>query len=287
MSNLELLKKLREETGVGFSSCKKALEETNDDYDKAIDLLRKQGEIKAMSKSDRATTEGLCGIFKDNTGVSCVKLSCETDFVARNEKFQKLASSIAEIALKTKSSSVEELLDQKNNDGRSVKEMITENIAAIGENIVLSDVKVYTLNPGENVSYYVHNCVDGNSDLGKIISFTISKGENNDKTALLLKQINMHIVAMSPMALNENDIPSDVIAKEKAIYEEQVLKLNKPAEIAAKMVEGKIKKFYEENVLLKQIFVIDNKNPIASVIANFNKENNTNIEIVSYTRIAV
>ena len=178
MSDLELLKKLREETGVGFSACKKALEETNNNYNDAVDLLRKQGQAKAISKSDRVTSEGLCGIFKNEVGVSCVKVNCETDFVARNEKFQKLVSFIAEIALKTKSNSVENLLNQ-NVENKSIKEIITENIASIGENIVLSDVNktiVLDIDNGKLVSSYsaasnADVTVTANKDVvGKIIT---------------------------------------------------------------------------------------------------------------------
>ena len=283
--SVELLKRLRLETGAGVCSCQKALKETNNNYDEAVALLRKQGAAKATSKADRVASDGLCGIEINQECVAIVKLCCETDFVARNEKFQSLLSNITKAALEIKESSVDELLQQSVN-GQSVKDLITDCISTIGENIVLKDVKKITINSDERVSYYIHNKVQ-NCNLGRIISLTVSKGCNTESSSTLLNQINMHIAAMSPIALDSSSVPADVIEREKSIYEEQVLQLNKPKEISEKMIAGKLKKFYEENVLLNQIFVIDNKTPIANVIANFNKENGENLELVSFFRISI
>ena len=286
MSGLELVKKLREETGAGILACQKALKDTNNDYESAIDLLRKQGAAKAMSKADRVASDGLCGVCSANDGISVVKLNCETDFVAKNAKFQQLLSIIANTALNAECNDVNALLTKTNN-GKTIQELITEGIAAIGENIVLSDVKTYKLQSEQKVVYYVHNQVEGNNNLGRIVSLTISQGDDSDEGALLLKQINMHIAAMSPIALTEKDIPDDILNRERAIYQEQVQQLNKPSEIAAKMVEGKMRKFYEENVLLKQIFVLDNKNSVANVISDFNKKHNTSLELLTFCRFAI
>lgn len=286
MGNLDLVKQLRNETGAGILACQKALKETNDNYEEAVDLLRKQGAAKAVSKADRVASEGLCCICKNDKGIAVVKLNCETDFVAKNEKFQNLISTITKIALDTQSASVDALLNQSI-DGKTVRDLITHGIATIGENIVIGDVKLHIFNDGENATYYVHNKIDNNDNIGRIVSFTISKGGNNDAGSLLLKQINMHIAAMSPIALSEDKIPAEIIAREKAIYEEQVAQLNKPDDISAKMVEGKLRKFYEESVLLKQMFVLDNKNSVANVITNFNKENGENLELIAFERVAI
>ena len=286
MGDLELVKKLRAETGAGVLACQKAVKEANGDYEVAVDLLRKQGAAKAVSKSDRVASEGLCCIANGASGVAIVKLSCETDFVAKNEKFLDLITLITETALKTKSQTVDDLLQQSVN-GKTVKELIIDAIASIGENIVLSEVKNHTLKGDEKAIYYVHNKVSGNDNIGRIVSLTISSGCDDDSDSLLLKQINMHIAAMSPIALSEDKIPSDIIAREKSIYEEQVAQLNKPADIAAKMVEGKLRKFFEESVLLKQMFVLDNKNSVANVIANFNKENGKKLELIDFERVAI
>ena len=288
MSNLDLIKKLREESGAGILACQNALKEANNDYDKAYDILRKQGASKAMSKLDRAAAEGLCCIAENEGGFSIVKLNCETDFVAKNEKFQNLATKIANIALSNNISNVEKLL-QQSDSGKSVKDLITENIASIGENIVLSEVKTHKLNKDEIVSYYVHNKIEGSDKLGMIVSAIIASGCNNDneQAMQLLKQINMHITAMSPIALSEGQVDAEVINREKAIYEEQVSKLNKPANIAEKMIEGKVHKFFEEKVLLRQMFVLDNKNNVENVLANFNKSNNTKLKIISFDRVSI
>ena len=239
-----------------------------------------------MSKADRVASDGLCGVCSTNDGISVVKLNCETDFVAKNAKFQQLLSIIANTALNAECNDVNALLTKTNN-GKTIQELITEGIAAIGENIVLSDVKTYKLQSEQKVVYYVHNQVEGNNNLGRIVSLTISQGDDSDEGALLLKQINMHIAAMSPIALTEKDIPDDILNRERAIYQEQVQQLNKPSEIAAKMVEGKMRKFYEENVLLKQIFVLDNKNSVANVISDFNKKHNTSLELLTFCRFAI
>ena len=284
--DIELVKKLREESGAGLGACQKALKEADNDYDKAYDILRKQGASKALSKSDRIASEGLCCIQYDETGYAVVKLNCETDFVAKNENFQNLILEITKVALRDKTISIEKLLESKSDD-KTIKDLITENITKIGENLVIGSVDVYEKKDDENISYYVHNCVEGKKEIGRIVSIIVSRGEDNEESATLLKQINMHITAMSPIALSEDKIPSDVIERERAIYKEQVDKLNKPADIANKMIEGKMRKFYEESVLLKQIFVLDNKNNVANVIKNFNKEKNNNIEIVNFKRISI
>lgn len=286
MSGMELVKKLREASGAGILACQKALKECGDDYDKAFDLLRKQGIAKASSKADRETSEGLCCIDNNDNGYVIVKLSCETDFVAKNEKFQSLLSKITSIALNNKTKSVDDLLNI-NFEGKIVKDLIAENIASIGENIVLSNVVYRGLSSGQSVVYYIHNKADNQDKIGRIVTATIAEGAQSEEAKVLLKNIDMHITAMSPLGLDESSVDSEIVEREKKIYEEQVSKLNKPADIAQKMIEGKLRKFYEENVLLNQMFVLDNKNSVKNVIANFNKENNSSLKILSFDRIAI
>lgn len=283
---MELVKRLRDELGAGFMACKKALTEANGDYDKAYDLLRKQGASKALSKADRTANDGLCGYAMDNSGVVIVKLNCETDFVAKNKKFQELLDIVLDFALKSKSSSVDELLSA-NENGKSVKDIIAESVATIGENIVVSEVVYKCIQDNQEASVYVHNKAEGRDNMGRIVTVNISEGVNSDGCRLLLKQINMHITAMSPIAIDENSIDSATIEREKAIYKDQVEKLNKPEDIAKKMVEGKLRKFYEESVLLKQAFVMDNKSSVADVIAKFNKDNGSSLKLLSFNRVAI
>ena len=289
MGNLDLVKKLREESGAGVLACQKALKEANNDYDKAYDILRKQGASKALSKADRVATDGLCccALSDDGKKIAIVKLHCETDFVAKNGKFQQLATKITESALKNKCQNVEDLLNSAVDNGTSVKDLIVNVIASVGENIVIGDVKVYNLKDGQKVTYYIHNKAEGSENLGRIVSVIISDGCDNEDSNLLLKQLNMHIAAMSPIALSEDRISDDIVAREKAIYEDQVSKLNKPADIANKMVEGKLRKFYEESVLMKQIFVFDNKTRIEDVLSSFNKNNNTKLTLVDFVRFSI
>ena len=286
MAGMELVKKLREASGAGILACQKALKECNDDYEKAFDLLRKQGAAKASSKADRETSEGLCCIEQNNDGYAIVKLSCETDFVAKNEKFQNLLTKITQTALSNKAEDVETLANASV-DGKSVKDLITEGIASIGENIVLSNVVYRELSNGKSAVYYVHNKADNQEKMGRIVTATIAEGADKDEAKTLLKNIDMHITAMSPLGLNEESVDAEVVSREKAIYEEQVSKLNKPAEIAQKMVEGKLRKFYEESVLLKQAFVMDNKSSVADVIAKFNKDNGCQLKLLSFNRVAI
>ena len=284
--NLELVKKLREESGAGFLACQKALQEANNDYDKAYDILRKQGILKASSKTDRVASEGLVGVKMNESGIAIVKLNCETDFVAKNEKFQALLEDILFEALDNQTITIDELLSCSHNE-KSIKDLITENIAIIGENIVIGEVVYKDIAEGQTASYYVHKKIDGKENMGRIVSANLSNDVINDDAKLLTKLINMHIAAMSPIALDEKSISEDILIREKNIYKEQVDKLNKPADIAEKMIEGKMRKFYEENVLLKQIFILDNKNSVENVIKEFNKKNSCNLSIISFARVAI
>ncbi len=284
--NLELVKKLREELGAGFLACQKALTEANGDYDKAYEILRAQGASKALSKSDRATSEGLVGVKMNDSGIAIVKLNCETDFVAKNEKFQELLDILLFEALDNQTTTIEELLTCNHNE-KNLKDIITECIATIGENIVVGSVVYRDIANGQTASYYVHNKAEGKDNMGRIVSANIANDVINDDAKLLVKQINMHIAAMSPIALDESSISSEILEREKAIYQEQVSALNKPAEIAQKMVEGKMRKFYEESVLLNQMFILDNKNSVSNVIKEFNKKNNCELKLISFNRIAI
>ena len=280
MSDLNLVKQLREMSGAGMMACKKALEECGNDLEKAFDFLRKSGALKAVSKSDRITKEGFCCIANNGNKVAIVKMNCETDFVAKNDKFISLLEQATQTTIEKTIKTAEELTAE-------LKNTILEQIAVLGENITIGDVKLLEINSDESVSFYVHNKADNKDNIGKIVSLIVAKGNTNDASATLLKQINMHITAMSPVSLKEEDVSKEIIDRELAVYQEQVAQLNKPADIAKKMVDGKLRKFFEENTLLNQVFVIDNKTKIKDVLANFNKDNGTNLNILSFYRISV
>ena len=280
MSDLNLVKQLREMSGAGMMACKKALEECNNDIEKAFDFLRKSGALKAVSKADRITKEGFCCVASSGNKVAIVKMNCETDFVAKNDKFISLLEQATQTAINKTLKTADDL-------SAELKNTILEQIASLGENITIGDVKLIELNADETFSFYVHNKADSKDNIGKIVSLIVAKGNNNDASNNLLKQINMHITAMSPVSLREEDVSKDIVDRELAVYQEQVAQLNKPADIAKKMVDGKLRKFFEENTLLNQVFVIDNKTKIKDVLANFNKENGTNLDILSFYRISV
>ena len=284
--NIDVIKKLRESSGAGLMACKKALEETNGDYDLAFDLLRKKGIIKAKDKCNRDALEGLCCIASNENSFSVVKLNCETDFVARNEKFQDLITKITNIALKNKARNADELLEIEDG-GAKVKDIIAENISCIGENVILSEVITRDVLNGQIFANYVHNKVQGRNDLGSIISVAVANGENNEKTKELLEQISVHIVAMSPISIDEKSFPEEVLNKEREIYQSQVSQLNKPENVSQKIVEGKLKNFLSEKVLLKQVFFTDEEKKVEDIINDFNKENNSNLEIVFFDRISI
>ena len=286
MAGMELVKKLREASGAGILACQKALKEANDDFDKAFEILRKQGVAKASSKADREANEGLVCYAENGNSYVIIKLSCETDFVAKNENFQKLLEKITNTALSNKAKTNDDLLNC-NVDGKTIKDLITEGIASIGENLVLSGVVYRELASNQTAVFYVHNKAEGQEKMGRIITTTIAEGANGDDAKTLLKNIDMHITAMSPLGLNEESVDADVVAKEKAIYEEQVAELNKPENIAQKMIEGKLRKFFEECVLLNQMFVLDNKNSVKNVIENFNKEHKAELKLISFDRVSI
>lgn len=275
-----LVKKLRETTGAGMMDCKKALTETAGAFEEAVDWLRAKGIAAAGKKSSRVAAEGLTAVATNaakTVGV-VIELNSETDFVARNEKFQSLVSSIATAALGV--DSIEDLKKAQLATGRNVREEVTENIAVIGENLNLRRMAKLSVSQGV-VSSYVHNTVA--TDMGKI-AVIVALESDIDQTKLntLGKQIAMHIAASKPIALSTDMVDPAAIEREKNIFTEQAKESGKPLEIIEKMIEGRIKKFYQEVVLLEQAFVMDNKTRLQDVVDNFAKENNGTIKVTGF-----
>jgi elongation factor Ts len=272
------VKELRETTGAGMMDCKKALSETNGNLEEAVDWLRKKGLAKAAKKADRAAAEGLVAVYSEGQKASIIELNSETDFVARNEQFQELCESIAKVAIKT-SGDVDSVKAEKIN-GNTVEQSITEAIATIGENMNLRRSCVLQVSNGF-VSSYVHNSVK--AGLGKIgVLVAIECDKNDAKIQELGKQIAMHIAAAKPIALNRDGVDASSLERERSVFKEQAMASGKPESIAEKMVEGRIRKFYEEVVLLEQMFVMDGKTAINEVVSNLAKELNCNIKITDY-----
>jgi len=275
------VKDLREKSGAGMMDCKKALTETNGDMDAAVDWLRTKGLATAAKKSSRTAAEGLVGVAVEGTRGAAVEVNSETDFVAKNEQFQDFVRTVSKIALAT-GEDIAAIGAAAYPGGGSVSEKLTSNIATIGENQTLRRAKIVEVSKGAVVSY-MHNAVT--AGLGKIGVLVALEGDAPvaDMEAVG-KQIAMHIAAAFPQALTEDGLDPVVIERERAIAAEKAAESGKPAEIVEKMVQGAVAKFRKENALLSQIFVIDNKTPIAQVVANAAKAAGGSITLKDYVR---
>ena len=275
------VKELRERTSAGMMDCKKALAETNGDMEAAIDWLRAKGLSAAAKKAGRTASEGLVGVAVADRKGALVEVNSETDFVAKNEQFQSFVKDVAEIVLNT-GDDVEALKAASYPGGGTVEEKLTENIATIGENQSLRRAAVLEVGQGSVVSY-VHNAAALN--MGKIgVLVALESAASADVLQSLGKQIAMHIAAANPQALDADSIDADVLAREKSIATEKANESGKPAEIVAKMVEGTMAKFKKENALLSQLFVMDNKTPVAEVVAQAGKEAGSPITLKAFKR---
>ena len=276
-----LVKELREKSGAGMMDCKKALAETNGDMDAAVDWLRTKGLAAAAKKSGRVAAEGLVAIAVDDTKGSVVELNAETDFVARNSEFQAFASTLARLAL-----GVDNIDGLKAADfpgtGRNVADELTQKIATIGENMSLRRMETLSVGSGSVVSYIHNATAEGLGRIGVLVALESTA----DKASLdgLGKQIAMHIAATSPASLSISDLDPEAVARERDVLIEQAKASGKPEEIAEKMVEGRMKKYYQEVVLLEQTSVIDGETRIADVVAKAGKDAGADIALTGFVR---
>ena len=255
-----LVKELREKSGAGMMDAKKALLETDGDLEAAQDWLRTKGLLKAEKKSSRVAADGLVGVrVHENEGMM-IELNSETDFVATNKEFTDLVDLILDEGFGI--TDKDKLLN-KNVSGKNIQEIINNKIATIGENISLR--RVISVK-GSNIYSYLHNSVS--KDCGKIGVLVSLEGNKDDDFG---KKLAMHIAATSPLAMSENDLDSDLVDREKKIISEQLISEGKPADIAEKILSGKLKKFYEENTLLNQKFVMDPDSSISQVLEKNNQ----------------
>ncbi|MEM1131381.1 MAG: translation elongation factor Ts [Pseudomonadota bacterium] len=276
------VKELRERTGAGMMDCKKALAETNGDIEAAVDFLRAKGLAAAQKKSSRTAAEGLVGVAVDGTKGVAVEVNSETDFVAKNEQFQDFVRTVTGLALEHGETDMDALKGLDYPGGGTVEEKLTNNIATIGENQSLRRAKMVSVSQGVIVPY-VHNAVA--PMLGKIGVLVALQGDApTDKMEELGKQLAMHIAAAFPLTLTADDLDQDVLERERAVARDKAAESGKPDNIVEKMVEGAVKKFAKENALLSQLFVMDNKTPIADVVAAAAKEAGGSIELVDYVR---
>ena len=275
------VKELRERTGAGMMDCKKALAETSGDMEAAIDWLRAKGLSAAAKKAGRTAAEGLVGVAVEGNRGAAVEVNSETDFVAKNEQFQEFVRNVAQIALKT-GGDVEVLSGTAYPSGGTVAEALTNNIATIGENQSLRRSAVVNVNEGVVVSY-VHNQVA--PGLGKIgVLVALESSASAETLQALGKQIAMHVAAANPLALNGDQLDADLVERERSIAMEKAKESGKPQNIVEKMVEGGLAKFRKDNALLSQLFVMDNKTPVADVVAQAAKDAGSPITLAGFVR---
>jgi len=285
MSDLSLIKELREKTGAGFLDCKNALVENNNDIQLSVDCLRKKGLAKATKKSSREAKEGAVGFYTNENISIILKINSETDFSAKSDVFLDFLDLIGNIAINQNDPnlSLENFLNV-NENGKSISHLLTEMIAKIGENLIINDLKVYD-NKEVNVSYYIHNPYRKN--IGKIVSTVFfSSEEVNDDMQIFSKNLCMHIAALKPEAMDIDQLSSDLIENEKKIQHEMIKDSGKPSNVMEKILEGKMKKYYSEVTLLNQNFVIDPNKTIKEAINEFNSSYNK-FELKNYALISL
>ncbi|MEM0908857.1 MAG: translation elongation factor Ts [Pseudomonadota bacterium] len=279
------VKALREKTGVGMMDCKTALNETGGDMEAAIDWLRKKGLSKAAKKASRVAAEGLVGAASAGTSAALVEVNSETDFVARNDQFQALVRTIATEALSA-SGDVDALKAAPfPGSGRNVGDEVTEAVATIGENLSLRRTAFLSVDDGV-VSTYLHNAVaDGLGKLGVLVALQ-STGDK-EKLDDIGRKIAMHVAAVNPLGLDVDALPADAVERERAVYAEQARASGKPENIIEKMVEGRMRKFYEEVVLLKQTFVVNPDLTIEKAVKEAEVSVGAPIKVTGFVRFAL
>ena len=284
MSDLSLIKELRDKTGAGFLDCKNALSENDNNIDQSIDSLRKKGLAKASKKSSREAKEGAVGFYKNENISVILKINSETDFSAKSNTFLDFLDSIGNIALNTNNVNLNlnNFLKVEDN-GKSISDLLTEMIAKIGENLIINDLKVFDSKDAK-VNYYIHNPYRNN--IGKIVSaiYYDSKDEN-EEVKNFSKNLCMHIAASKPEAIDIDKLPPDLIENEKKIQEDMIKDSGKPSNVIEKILDGKMKKFYSEVTLLNQNFVIDTNKTVKEAIIEFNLSNSLILKSYSLTSL--
>jgi elongation factor Ts len=276
-----MVKELRDTTGAGMMDAKNALVENNGDMEASIDWLRQKGLSKAAKKSGRTAAEGLVAVAKSGTAAAVVEINAETDFVARNDQFQGFVKKAAELAL-TSANTAEELAAAPYGDGKTVQETLTTLIATIGENMSIRRVAKLSVSQGL-VATYIHNSVsDGMGKIGVLVA--LESDADADKLEMLGKQIAMHIAATNPAFLDTSSVDPSVLEREKNVIRATAKEAGKADDIIEKMLEGRVRKFYEEVVLLEQIYVMDGETKVSKIVENAAKEHGKSVKLTGYVR---
>ena len=281
MSDINKVKKLRQSTGAGFKDCNSALKEANGDLEKAAEILRVKGIAKASKKMSRDAKEGVIVISGDINKTSLIEINCETDFVAKNEDFIEFTKELSELNYSC-SSNFENLNKAKMSNSKSVEENLLALIAKIGEKITIGKIKTIENSNAHNFIYQHSVIKDNVSKLGVIVS--LEAQEKNDKFNLFGKQLSMHIAASNPLALNTENINSEIIDKENELISEELKNSGKPDNIVKKISIGKINKFKEDNSLLTQDWVMEPKKKVKDILSELNIQG---LQIKEFVRIKI
>ena len=285
MANItaSMVKELRDSTGAGMMDCKKALTETNGDMEAAVDWLRKSGAMKAAKKASRAAADGLVGVVVSGNAGALVEVNAETNFVGRNDEFKAFVKAASEIALKEGGDLAKALA--ASHGGSTVQQTLTELVAKIGENMSVRRTVALAVNPGV-VAAYVHNAASpGLGNIGVLVA--LKSTADADKLNPLARQIAMHVAAAAPLALTVAHMDKAVVDREYAVQKEIALQSGKPEAVVEKMMEGRMRKYYEETVLLQQVFQLDGETPIAKLLEKASKDFGAPVEIEGFVRFKV
>ncbi len=281
----QLVKQLRESTGAGMMDCKKALNETDGDFEAAVDWLRTKGLAAAAKKAGRVASEGLVAVATEGNKGAVVEINSETDFVARNADFQKFAANVADVALNAGEGLDDVAAADYPGSGKSVAGTLTDLIAVIGENMTFRRTASISVENGV-VANYVHGAVA--PGLGKIgVLVALESTGDADKLQELGKQLAMHIAAAKPESVSRDDLDPALLTREREVLSEQARESGKPAEIIDKMVEGRIRKYYEEVCLLDQTFVIDGETKVSNAVETAAKDAGGAIKVAGFIRFAL
>ena len=276
----ELIKELREKTGAGFLDCKKSLEDNNNDIEKSIEALRKKGLAKASKKSDRAAIEGAVGVYSNENITALIKVNSETDFAAKSDTFLDFLDNLGNLVLQNNTNLDKDQFLKLNFENGTVQDYFNSMIAKIGENLILNDLLIKE-NKKSNYSFYIHNSYRKN--IGKIISLIqYSADDNGDEIKNLSKNLCMHIAAMKPDSIDIEDLDSNLITKEENIQRDLILNSGKPSNIADKILEGKMKKYYSDVTLLNQSYILDQNKTVKEIIDENSK---LNFKLISFDLI--
>src|SRR5690349_7426571 len=277
------VKELREKTGAGMMDCKRALTETKGDMEGAVDWLRKKGLAAAAKKAGRIAADGLIGVVSQGAKGAMVEVNAETDFVARNENFQDFVRRTAEIAL-AHEGDMTRIQQSEYPGGGSVTDKLTHLVATIGENMSLRRATSLSVGKGA-VASYVHNAAG--AGLGKIgVLVALESTGNPEKVAALGKQLAMHIAAANPQALSIAEVDPRALERERGVLREQAASSGKPAAVIEKMVEGRLRKYYEDVVLLEQVYVIDGESRVSAAVEKVAKEIGAPAKVTGFRRFA-